>query len=176
MTDVLINEEAAFSIISFFTWKAFGIFCVTLNAVLGIMLVENALKNSKRFMECPEEIDEMFPAFRRHDSKKWSRWNLYPGAMTILIPRITSSVFFIAIMGLCCSILTIGHDYKDPIVGLRRIGINNVVYFCVGGMSLISFWGLLKHEEISDDDPKVDYTEYLGPNYKKELKEHRESG
>ena len=43
-------------------------------------------------------------------------------------------------------------------------------------MVVFAFFTIVKREEISDDDPRADYSEYLGPKWKEELKAYRESG
>ena len=37
---------------------------------------------------------------------------------------------------------------------------------------MITFGAWISHEEYGVDDPRVDYSEYLGPNWKQELKDH----
>ena len=39
-------------------------------------------------------------------------------------------------------------------------------------MTLLVFFGWNCHEYYNWDDPRVDYSEYLGPEWRKELKEH----
>ena len=93
-----------------------------------------------------------------------------------MLPRLVSHFLIVCTMGVISAFITIGHDWKDPIVGFRRklVWLNfNVLsrfmcYFC--------FFGFLKYDKISEDDPRGDYSEYLGPNWKKELKEYKESG
>ncbi len=42
----------------------------------------------------------------------------------------------------------------------------------VRGLALFSFFSWPKHDEYKWDDPRIDYSEYLGPTWKKELKEY----
>jgi hypothetical protein len=43
-------------------------------------------------------------------------------------------------------------------------------------MMLFCFFGYVVKETVSEDDPRGDYSEYLGPNWKKELKDFKASG
>ena len=54
---------------NYFSWKNIVIFCVIANAAIGVLLVEQALRDSKRFIDLPEDLASKFPAFRRADSK-----------------------------------------------------------------------------------------------------------
>ena len=136
---------------------------------MGIACVENALKNSKRFMEVPEWLDAKFPAFRRPDAKKWSRWNLYPGAMTVLFPRLIITFMSIMLLGICSSIICWGIDLKVPLTGLRRKLITRVHDWLPWSTMVLGWWASVNRVDITVDDPKADYSEYLGPNWKEEL-------
>ena len=48
-----------------------------LNYILGIIIVEYALKKNKPIIKVDEARDSKYPAFRRTDVKYWSRPRLY---------------------------------------------------------------------------------------------------
>ncbi len=54
------------------------------NFLLGVLMIEWALKKTKVVRNVKEERDSKFPAFRRIDVQHWTRKNLYPFA--ILVP------------------------------------------------------------------------------------------
>ena len=101
-------------------------------------------------------------AFRRLDAHKWAKWQFYPGAMTILVPRL----IFGAIFGICVvsmvSICLIGHDRSKPIqIGFRKWFLRQVYIFWSTMLSMFTFSTCIKHKYISDE--KVNYyEEYLG--------------
>lgn len=76
---------------------------LAINAVIGILLVEFAFGKFKRHMEKDEERDKWFPQFRRYDAPNFSRLYFYPGAMTVLVPRLIA-VMLILIFGLILTI------------------------------------------------------------------------
>lgn len=70
------------------TWfKVVGIYLVV-QAIIGFIGIEYTWYRTKRFRENNEERDERFPAFRRYDAVKWSRWKFYPGALLMMPTRI----------------------------------------------------------------------------------------
>jgi 1-acyl-sn-glycerol-3-phosphate acyltransferase len=161
---------------SYLSWKNIAIFCVVANSLIGVLMVEYALYASKRFIALPDELSDKFPAFRRADSKRWSRWNLYPGALTCLLPRIAWHVCSIGLIGIICIFLTIGLDLSKPVTGVRKTLMRWTMSGILRVMMVVAFFTDIHREEITEDDPRADYSEYLGPNWKKELKAYKESG
>lgn len=95
---------------------------------------------------------------------------MYPGAMTLLIPRtiyIFCSVVFVA---LYCRAILVCHDLERPIVGIRKILIQTMFKVVIRAMAFFSFFCWVSHDIYSVDDPRVDYSKYLGPTWKEELK------
>lgn len=62
-------------------------------AIIGVIAIEYAWSRTKRFREIEEERDSKFPAFRRTDVKRWSRWKFYPGAMLFMPIRLIICFF-----------------------------------------------------------------------------------
>ena len=71
---------------------------LVVNAVAGILIVEWILNKCSPILKINEERDSKYPAYRRHDTHLWTRWRLYPGAMTYLIPRTVIAVFLFWVM------------------------------------------------------------------------------
>ena len=94
---------------------------ILMNAVIGLLWVELTFYRTKRFRTVPKDLDQQFPAWRRTDVASWSRIAMYPGAMTVLLPRALycmATVMFIAVF---CRLFLIGHDLNKPVTGCRRI-------------------------------------------------------
>ena len=60
---------------------------LVINAVIGLIIFEWAWSKTYRFRNPIKELDDMFPAYKRHDALKWKKWYFYPGALTLLVPR-----------------------------------------------------------------------------------------
>ena len=112
-------------------------------AVLGIILVEFALSRFKRFMEQDEARDANFPAFRRYDAPHWNRLMFYPGAITILIPRILLFLVNLFLIVILINLALIGSSDET---GQRKIGcrqnILNFIYHHCGKFLMFTcgFW------------------------------------
>ena len=78
------------------------------NAVVGLYLFESAYYRLRRFRNPNKDLDALYPAYRRDDAAKWQKWRLYPGALTILIPRLFLSVLILLNCVLWLSIFMIG--------------------------------------------------------------------
>ena len=94
--------------ISYFSWQMLLIY---VNAVCGIAMLEHKLNQVRRHFDGRyDALNERFPGFKRIDAQKWSRWKLYPGAMTILLPRIIFMVFCVLVTWAGVSLLQIGQS------------------------------------------------------------------
>ena len=91
-----------------------GIFVIT-NALLGLAAFEWAWYRTHRFRKPNEELNKVFNMFSRSDAPKWTKWKFYPGAVTILLPRLLIGIAFAFILLIVVSVLLIGHKRNDPI-------------------------------------------------------------
>jgi len=92
--------------------------------------------------------------------------------MTVLLPRAFMCVGVIVFMAIFSRIALIGHDIDLPLNDYRRLIIHFAWRRMMFVMITLSFWGWNKNDEYKWDDPRCDYSEYLGPNWRKELKDH----
>ena len=132
------------------------------NAVLGLIAFEWAWYKTRRFRNPILELDTQFPELRRLDAPNWRKWKLYPGALTILIPRLLSAAFWGLAMVLGLNVLLICHDSSKPLVGCRKIMCRVYIKACVHFISIFSFFTILGHKEMALGDVNY-YEEYLGP-------------
>ena len=63
-----------------------------MNAVLGLLLFEWAWYKTYKVRNPIQELDDIFPAYRRRDAPKWQKWRFYPGAITLLLPRMILAI------------------------------------------------------------------------------------
>ena len=134
---------------------------IYLNAFTGIFVIERKLYAVRRhFDKKYDSLNDMFPGFRRTDCKKWSRWKFYPGAMTILIPRIVLITFLVLLgwAGLC--LLLCCHDMKKPLGTCHRVTVRGfykfilcMVMFLYGGCFTTVY------------EQNVDYSKWLGGEF-----------
>jgi len=64
------------------------IIVLAVQAFIGLIGIEFALRKSSRFRDGDKARDTEFPAFARRDAHMWSRWKLYPGALLTMPARI----------------------------------------------------------------------------------------
>lgn len=135
---------------------------LVINAVAGVALLERTWARASRFRNPNPELEKHFVAWSRDDALRWRKWMLYPGAMTIMIPRALLSVIFGIIVIVLMNILLLCYDRSKPLQGCRKGLVNLVNYFfgrCFGVFCLFTW-----HTYYYMREDEVDYSEYLGTN------------
>lgn len=110
-----------------------------------------------------EERDREFPSWRRRDVHKWSRWKFYPGAFLTVFTRfimVFGSLFW---MGILQYFLYLGRTKDVPLTGWR-LKVCKLNYLGFAKIQLLMFNYYLETKTHTVDD--VDYSKYLGPNWK----------
>lgn len=136
--------------------------------LFGILFFEYVYsKIDSRFFDGNEERDGKFPVFRRTDIKNWSRLTFYPGAFFFLPLRMVLAIADMLIIVVILKILTIGHDFSKGAMknGLRKSLVSNVVKYNA------YVWVLICGHFTQFEKVDVDYSEYLGPDYKNQYRE-----
>ena len=101
-------------------------------------------------------------AVHRLDVHKWRKWQFYPGAMTLLLPRILIGISFCILLLICLSILLIGYDRKKPMQdGCRKFCIRWIYYFVSSSISIFAFFTLPRTKFVTEEEVGY-YEEYLG--------------
>ena len=130
------------------------------------MIFEWAYAGLRRTTEVVEERDREFPSWRRRDAKSWARWKFYPGVFLTLIFKLTSifAILF-AIMAYLKFVFTLHGDKMIPLEGWKLFTTRKLyrffayyVIFCHG------YWMTTIKHGVED----VDYSKYLGPDWKKD--------
>mgnify|MGYP001587670199 CR=1 FL=1 len=131
------------------------------NWIIGIILIELALKKHKSLINVDESRDSKYSSFRRTDVHLWSRPRLYIGSFFV-IPKLTFIVSSALIYGLYAKIVLFFNSDEQPKSKLQRFLLQYVHRL------LVRIWLLLCSNIywISVSKPKVDYTKYLGPGWK----------
>lgn len=106
-------------------------------------------------------LDE-FPSFRRLDMHKWSRKVFYPGCFLVLLPRmlIGCSIFFGGTF--VVSLLYIGQG-EGVLTGWRRRVQKSILR---DGFALVLMCAGVKLTKNRKEASDVDYSKYLGPNWR----------
>jgi hypothetical protein len=113
------------------------------NALIGIVLFEWAMCKTKR---------------RRLDVKKWSRWKMYPTAMTIMPIRIFWFLVSAVLLFVCIKILLCGADLKSE-RSYRRKSVQVLLGVC--SYFTCIWFGVFPKKKVI----QADYSEWLGPDY-----------
>ena len=131
------------------------------NAIVGIVALEWAYRRLQIFTsQSPKEHDEKYPSQVRGD-KKINKWEMYPLAATILIPKLCFMIILIILSVLCTPIIFFRYNKKeDHPVGLRRTVVHFIIYFFSNLVLLVMS---VKVNYVHKD---FDYSYYLGPDYK----------
>ena len=104
----------------YWTWYSWQVILLLTNATLGLAMFEWAWWKNRRFRKPIAELELMVPAFRRNDAERWSKWKFYPGAVTMLLPRLISGVFFATMLCLFVSLALCCQPMNKPITGCSR--------------------------------------------------------
>lgn len=137
--------------------------CLGVQAFIGILGLEFAWSRTKRMRSIDEARDSQFPAFRRTDVTKWARWKFYPGAMLVMPARLILIFINITFLTLFVSLFSIGHNYKKGPMnnGCRKWMIQFAYQFTC------SFILIMAGMRTESKYLNIDYSYYLGPDYKK---------
>ena len=81
---------------------------VALNALLGWLLLEWSWAKFRRFRLPLKDLDAIYPAYARTDAPKWQKWKLYPGALTLLIPRAIFGVLVMVSLLIFLNVIMLG--------------------------------------------------------------------
>ena len=169
-----INPVIVFSLLVFFVPPIVGFWASYYIAGWKALLIANALSGAgffelawfvgQRFRDGDDERDDLFPAFRRTDVKNWYRLKFYPFAVTVFWLRTFMALGSFCFCCVCIKFVLFGHDFRKPLTGTRRKVKEFLYWFFMNVLMLAAFMPVFnRHEE-------MDYSEYLGPDYKKTQK------
>ena len=134
---------------------------LSLNALIGLIMFEYAWAKSYRARNPIKELDDMFPAYKRHDALKWKKWYFYPGALTLLVPRAIAAILVLASLVIWINITMIGQERNVPIGSCRRsillFWYKLHTYLICG----LTFFTRLTWERVSKEEVNG-YSDYLG--------------
>ena len=125
------------------------------NAIAGLLIFEWSWKKTGRFRNPINELNAQFPELARHDAPNWKKWKLYPGAVTLLVPRIVAMALCSIVMVILLNIILIGHESSLPITGCRKVLLKSVMYVGTNLISIFGFFTYLGHGYMTLD--QVDY-------------------
>jgi len=141
------------------------------NATVGIILFEWAWSKTARVRHVDGARDSLFPGWRREDVKKWSRLRFYPGAVTILPLRFFCFLLIALITYPVIRLIFIGVDITKKVPENRR-RIQQAWYKFVAQRVLDVFFIVTVQR---NKNQNYDYSYYLGPDYRKDLKENEKA-
>ena len=101
-------------------------------------------------------------SFRRLDVHRWRKWQFYPGAMTLLLPRLIIATILLILLLIVLNIMLIGHDRSRPMAdGLRKKCLQYIYYFVAVSILFWSFWTWPSTKYLTNEAVGF-YEEYLG--------------
>ena len=142
-----------------FSWTYFFL---AVNAALGLAAFKWAWYKTGRFRNPIPGLDEQFPELMRHDAPYWAKWRHYPGAVTLMLPRIVFSFSLVPVMAIILMIVLIGHDRNKPITGLRKVLCQGTIRVTIYLICLVMYFTFMSSERITLEQVN-NYEEYLGP-------------
>ena len=145
--------------------KSWQVILLISNTLLGVILLEWAWAKTSIHRQLPHhlpDLDKRMASFRRLDVHRWRKWQFYPGAMTLLVPRLIMAIFLLALLVIVLNILLIGHDRSRPIPdGARKRCLQSIYYFVAASISIWSFWTWPSTKYVTNEEVGF-YEEYLG--------------
>ena len=138
-----------------------------INAIVGLAIFEYAYWLSRRLRDVDENRDSKFPAMRRTDIRKWRRWKFWPFAMTLLPIRIFLLIFLGVSIVTKSKILACGHDFNK---GPLKAGFLKVLLYKwirLSAWAILIVCGMFVNRKKM---PRVDYSKYLGPDYRENMR------
>ena len=145
------TTESSWSLTNYI--KSWHIFVLITNAMLGLILFEWAWIKMNGYRIAPKqlpELNERMAVFRRRDAETWRKWKFYPGALTVLLPRILLLGIFGVLLLTILSIGLIGYDKSKPMTGCRRWVVRSTYVFWAHTFSSIIFWTCCRYKYITD--------------------------
>ena len=146
---------------AFWEWLTIWKVLIILNAIGGLYLFEKAWYTSRRFRKPIQELDAQFPELCRPDAPKWQKWKHYPGALTLLIPRMIWCALLMIIMAIMANVFLICHDRRKAITGCRKFLCKMLIKLCVNLICLGGCFTYMGYKYISLEEVNF-YEEYLG--------------
>ena len=134
---------------------------LVLNAICGIAMLEWAWHKNRRFIHPITELNAQFPELHRTDAHNWRRWKMYPGAVTLMIPRMIYGTIIAVLIAIFLNIFLIGHNRNNPLSLVRRVLCRftvrvGIFFFGLAWLTILT-WKRLTPEQVGF------YEEYLGP-------------
>ena len=147
-----------------YSWMEITGMCLLTQAVIGLFLLEWVLFRNRRIINVDEMRDRQFPGLRRYDAQYWTRLRLYPGALLFMPTRVFMAFLNLFLCSICIYVSCICHDFeKGPIVSKIR---NAFISFFMKFWSIIATFFFGRYYSNVKNLDNVDYSEYLGQEYK----------
>ena len=94
---------------------------IALNAITGLISFELAWYKLRRFRKPIHELNAQFPELAKQEAVTWKKWKLYPGALTLFLPRLIVIAIGATLTGFLLNIWLLCHNRERPITGLRKL-------------------------------------------------------
>ena len=102
------------------------------------------------------------PAYRRYDAERWYKILFYPGAVTIMLPRLLFGIVLGILLCTIVKICLICQPMDKPIRGCRRVIIRWFYKFFTTLFQLFTNFNFVTWKRLQMQDVNH-YAEWLGP-------------
>ncbi len=130
--------------------------------IIGSVLFAYGVYGNLPVTRVVEERDSKYPAYRRKDVQNWNYPRLYLGAITVLPLRVVFGAIVFFLTFLMALIVSIGVKYPDPLPKWRLSMVHFIEYWNSQGVPFVI------NCQVTNKTVDIDYTYWLGPDYKKE--------
>ena len=138
-----------------------AVITVGVNAFIGLLLFEFAWYKTRRFRQPITELNAQFPELCRNDAPNWRKWKLYPGAVSLLVPRILAIFIPLAFMALFVNLFLCCHKPNRPLTGCRKVMVRGTFKFFLRLSGLFGWFTYFQTDYLSEEQVNH-YEEYLG--------------
>ena len=107
------------------------------------------------------ELDAHFPAYRRRDAPQWRKWQFYPGAITLLVPRLIAVIFLAVCLVIFINMTMVGQSKNEPIGGVRKKCLLFWYKLYTNLIALVGLFTRLTYKYVTNEEVNY-YADYVG--------------
>lgn len=96
--------------------------------------------------------------------------------MTLMLPRLFFGLAGLALLAILVKLILLCSDPKKPFSSCTSCTLFCLYYFFANIINLVTSFTWNSYHKFDVNDPRVNYEEYLGPNWKEELAHRQEKG
>jgi len=137
------------------------------NAIIGTCLFAYGVYGNRAVKNWDEDRDSKYPAYRRYDTKNWNYLYLYLGAITLMPVRAFLGLLLTVVVFVhaCFTALTTFHRFPSPHNWWGKLNVS------LGSFMQSNVLPLIVGCHVTVISPQIDYSFWLGKDYKPKMME-----